>query len=214
MAQPLVIQKLLDAKKEKKEGNDEKEKENEKGKEKGESEEVKKNGDIDVDVNARDEAGLTALHYIKGSIECVEILLGQDAHVNAMDTRGRTPLHVAAEGGYLRTVDALLAKGADPNGGYFDSLAQLGQELTPPTPLAIACKTGNMRIVETLLHRGADYNIGAPTQDGNFSEKELFDLYPLAIACQVWFTSPSLMLCILCLAYLIERNNHRQRALI
>ena len=71
-----------------------------------------------ADVNAYDETGLTALHYMgigAGSIEEVLWLLEQGVDVNVVDNQGRTPLHWAASYGRIEIVETLLANGADVN---------------------------------------------------------------------------------------------------
>ena len=132
-----------------------------------------------AEVNARDEQGRTALHFM-GSIECTEILLQHGADVNAMDLSGRTPLHVAAEGGFLRTMESLLAHGADPNGG-----CHLHGGEVAASPLALAFLGEHVRVVELLLKHGADHTIGGPDDPTVPLSDILFDRYPLAIACQV-----------------------------
>eukprot|EP00919_Chromeraceae_sp_WS-2016_P067531 GHVR01159587.1.p1 GENE.GHVR01159587.1~~GHVR01159587.1.p1 ORF type:complete len:118 (+),score=19.32 GHVR01159587.1:1281-1634(+) len=64
------------------------------------------------------------------------------------DTNKRTPLHYAAEGGHLNTVERLLDRGADVRCVDKDKF----------TPLHLAAKRGDVKLVELLLHRGADLN--------------------------------------------------------
>jgi len=152
--------------------------ERENGEKEKEGNGVKKARKERAEVNARDEQGRTALHFM-GSIECTEILLQHGADVNAMDLSGRTPLHVAAEGGFLRTMESLLAHGADPNGLHHPQRSDVA------SPLVVAFLGEHVRVADVLLLNGADHTIGAPDDPtGPFSDI-LFDRYPLAIACQV-----------------------------
>lgn len=73
--------------------------------------------------------------------------LGQ---INRVDVHGLTKLYRAARHGDLKTVKALLKKGADPNVATRCGLL----------PLHIAAYWGEVRVVETLLKAGAD-----PSQD-------------------------------------------------
>jgi hypothetical protein len=71
-----------------------------------------------VSVNARDESGLTALHYAswKGHPRIVKVLLASGAEVDAKEPRnGWTALYVAAREGHEEVTKALLAAGADMN---------------------------------------------------------------------------------------------------
>ncbi|KAK3375556.1 ankyrin repeat-containing domain protein [Lasiosphaeria ovina] len=60
----------------------------------------------DVHVNAQGGYHWTALHAAaaKDRTNVVQLLLGRDADVNAQDTSGRTPLHVAAEASFALVV--------------------------------------------------------------------------------------------------------------
>lgn len=64
------------------------------------------------------------------------------------DSRGRTPLHLAAEGGHVLVIERLLAAGADP------SLADRQKE----TPLTLAASIGDAASARALIAAGADPN--------------------------------------------------------
>ncbi len=67
-----------------------------------------------VDVNAKGNAGMTALMHAARNkyIECVRILLEAGAEVNVVNELGRTALKMAQERGYQEIVDLLAARGA------------------------------------------------------------------------------------------------------
>jgi ankyrin repeat protein len=100
-----------------------------------------------ADPNARDADGATALWWTAGvgRHEATVVLLGShagvQADVNARDNEGRTPLWRAAYNKDARTVELLLAHGADVNAGESALLT------VPDTAIA-----------QVLLNRGADVN--------------------------------------------------------
>jgi ankyrin repeat protein len=60
--------------------------------------------------------------------------------VHATDAGGHTPLHIAAEAGYLPVVEALLARGADPH----------AVDAEDRTPLARAAARNHAAIVDAI----------------------------------------------------------------
>ena len=101
--------------------------------------------DENTDVNARDETGLTALHYaaMKGYPKLMEKLLWhKDIEVNAKDAEGSTALFWAATRGSYGAAERLVKhKAVDVN------IRGAGGN----TPLKEAVTQGNKRIVELLL---------------------------------------------------------------
>jgi ankyrin repeat protein len=78
----------------------------------------------DIDVNARYPNDLTLLMWASGpdesapepqAILVVQQLLDAGARIDDRDTRGRTALMVAAEGGHAGIANLLLTRGADPS---------------------------------------------------------------------------------------------------
>jgi ankyrin repeat protein len=104
-----------------------------------------------VDVNARDAEGATALHWAvrDDATDIVRLLIRAGASADAANRNGVTPLVLAATNGSSEAIDLLLRAGADPNNALPD-----GQ-----TPLMTAARTGNAAAVATLLRAGADPNV-------------------------------------------------------
>lgn len=92
-----------------------------------------------ADLNARDEAGFTALQdaALSGNLDSVRILVDHGADVNAGDkATGATPLYMAATMGREQVVSLLLEKGADPNRG--------------PNPTAAAAAAGFDKVADLI----------------------------------------------------------------
>src|SRR5262245_58833885 len=90
------------------------------------------------------------------SFEAAELLLAQDANVNARDAMANfTPLHWAAgtESPRPQLVKLLLEHGADPNAAGGEPVGAFG--LVPQTPRLIAEKRGRTAIVDALVVAGA-----------------------------------------------------------
>lgn len=99
-----------------------------------------------VNVNARDPATETALHYAanNGHAEVVKALLAHGADVNITDDDGNTPLHFAANKARADVVRVLLSEpGVMINAGNAGGLS----------PLSLACRSGSLDIVNQLLDR-------------------------------------------------------------
>ena len=108
------------------------------------------------DIAARD--GYTALHYVglKGRVDLVPLLLhkqegeGEDyllSLLQAKTTKGNTPLHLAAQGGYVDVVHAFLHAGAE--------LEARNKE--GGTPLHVACWKGETKYVVSSLSLGSTH---------------------------------------------------------
>lgn len=100
-------------------------------------------------VNARDvTSGETGLHITvaRRDITWTNFLLQEDANPNIADNAGRTPLIVAAQGGFIEGVRALIAHGA-----RVDVANRTGE-----TPLIFAVHAGNVELIEVLVSNGAD----------------------------------------------------------
>jgi len=103
-----------------------------------------------VDINARDRQGNTALHgaVLRGSSAVVQRLLRGGASPQIPNVEGYSPLDVAILNGRTRIVTALLDAGASAKGSPGRGLS----------PLHLAAFSGNEKIVATLLARGAQIN--------------------------------------------------------
>lgn len=108
-----------------------------------------------VEVDARNIAGQTALHYLaaRKSLAAVKLaskMLSYEhrADVNAKAGSGRIPLHLAASWANLDMVKLLLHKGADVDRKDYSGF----------TPLINAIVSNDVLVVQTLLEYGANVN--------------------------------------------------------
>ncbi|KAI9149046.1 Ankyrin-1 [Paramyrothecium foliicola] len=133
-----------------------------------------------ADLNARDEAGSTALHAAarQDHADTVRLLCDHGSALDYQDKLQRTPLLLAAENGNQESLQALLSCGARlevkcekgrtalgyaASGGYLEavqSLCEAGANLNAGdqhgyTPLSIAVDAGEFRVSRLLLERGA-----------------------------------------------------------
>lgn len=115
----------------------------------------------------------------QGDANQIRDLVASGEKVDAMDSRGRTPLHIAAFGGHHAAMKALVASGADPNALENDrydivTIAAVANDIkTLELALSLGCRAGNItspydgtaliaaahlghtEVVETLIHAGA-----------------------------------------------------------
>jgi uncharacterized protein len=106
-----------------------------------------------VDVNASEADGTTALHWAsyRDDGESADLLIRAGANVNAANDLGATPLWTASQNGSAAMVGRLLQAGANPNAALL-----LGE-----TPLMVGARSGNADVVRQLLVRGANVNARA-----------------------------------------------------
>lgn len=103
--------------------------------------------------NARTAQGATALHIALPHPDAVRLLLERGADVNARDTGDNAlPLHFAASGAPLETVQALLDAGSDVHGaGDAHALDVIGWAACFAEP--------RRHVIELLLERGARHHV-------------------------------------------------------
>jgi uncharacterized protein len=100
-------------------------------------------------INTRDvSTGETALHIVakRGDVTYIRYLIARGAGVNAQDSRGNTPILLAASGNFTDAVDQLTKLRANVNLGN-----QSGE-----TPLIRAVQLRNLELVRLLLAAGAN----------------------------------------------------------
>lgn len=122
-------------------------------------EEVLKN----VNINALDQDGRTALMYasFNGYTDIVRFLLEHGADVDLSDYLGRTALLFASSGAFPETVKLLLDHNADPN---------IADKPEKYTPLMFAAAEGHLEVVKILIKYKADPNL----KDKDNDDAEIF----------------------------------------
>jgi hypothetical protein len=103
-----------------------------------------------IDVNAKDESGLTALHFSckKDQFAIINLLLDNGANVDVRDSGGWTPLHLALKN--VEVARLLVSKG----GANVNAKINFGGQTT----LHLAVKIADIAMIRFLLNKGADLN--------------------------------------------------------
>lgn len=102
-----------------------------------------------MDPNSRDHVHRrSALHYAVewDNVDIQRLLVRSGADIDTHDVDGWTSLHIAAQNGYLASLEFLLSDGAHLNKQDNDGL----------TPLHIAAREGHVEVINYLLENGAD----------------------------------------------------------
>lgn len=111
---------------------------------------IKAGEKVSLDINAKDKAGMTALHVaaLCGGSNMMRLLLNHGAEVNGgtVAAAGITPLHRAAVSGYMECGKVLLEAGAAVNRA----------DMHGDTALHWAAQRGHRRFSRLLLRHGAN----------------------------------------------------------
>lgn len=137
--------------------------------------------DAQISPSSMDELSYSGLFAAasQGDVSQIRDLVASGEKVDARDSHGRTPLHIAAFGGHHAAMKALVASGADPNALENDrydivtiaavandiktlelalSLGCRADNITSPydgTALIAAAHLGHTEVVEILIRAGA-----------------------------------------------------------
>ncbi|CAM9140246.1 unnamed protein product [Scytosiphon promiscuus] len=108
---------------------------------------------LQVSAHASQDGDDTPLHLAaaNGQEQIVKLLLDKGAEKDALNSRGRTPLHLAVERAHLPTLHAVLAANPDVNIRY-------GAALMGYSILDLAARLGNVDVLRALLLHGVDVN--------------------------------------------------------
>lgn len=148
----------------------------------GNLEKIRELLDDGMDINNKDNIfGITPLHWAC-SKEMAQFLIENGADINATDTNGETPLHMASGNGQIEVVSLLIENGADVNAensyvstplyraagnGHTDVIGLLIENGAliegsgEITPLHVAVMNCHIKAVKLLIEKGADVNAKA-----------------------------------------------------
>lgn len=108
--------------------------------------------DGNVDLNAKDETGFTAVHWSckAADISSVSILLDNGANPDLLDANGLAPIHHAAQRKFTETMATLVSHGADIN---------IQTAKSKMTALHFSANVQDKKAIKLLLFNGADPSI-------------------------------------------------------
>ena len=99
--------------------------------------------------------------------ELVRFHIKAGTDVNTKDSAGWTPLHLAAMGGHVEIIAALIDAGADPN-----AAGQMGK-----TPLVVAQEKRQDAVIQMLQPAGQNATGGRPLVDGGLGVSGVLDAF-------------------------------------
>ena len=108
---------------------------------------------VNININAKNKSGATALHYASsmGGLDTIKLLFERNANINAKDNNGDTPIHYATKAGQIESFKILIEKGADVN----------AKDSNGNTPLVQALAANKLGFAEELIVQDADFNINS-----------------------------------------------------
>ena len=109
---------------------------------------------LGLSLEVRDKFGRTPIFHavLKGHEDLILFLLGRNAKTNVRNINGHSLMQIAAQGGKIRIVEALLEHGCSVNDKSADTFSSKG--FLPP--LHAAALYGHLEVVKFLVHNGAD----------------------------------------------------------
>jgi ankyrin repeat protein len=116
-------------------------------------------------INLKGSRGFTPLHWasIRGRTKAVHLLLENGADISSTNTRGSTPILLAAWKGHYNVVLQLLAAAGEATDPAHLNVANDGGQ----TALNWAIRQGHSKIAALLLFAGADKSIQSGTLDSH-----------------------------------------------
>ena len=114
--------------------------------------------ETDVDINAKNSDGCTALHVAceTGNNKIALLLLGKECDINIRDKNGNTPLHLACQAGSFQVCEEMLKANCNINARNNDG----------DTPLFMACKYCHFDILQQLINE-TEIQINATNNAGD-----------------------------------------------
>ncbi|XP_068698490.1 transient receptor potential cation channel subfamily A member 1-like isoform X2 [Montipora foliosa] len=115
-------------------------------------------GDSDIDINAKTQVGMTALHLVcmNGDLDICHVLLSYGADITAKTADCSTPLHTAMFSCNTHIAELLIREAASKLINVNDYLNE--PDLDQDRALHVAAETGKAKSVELCLKHGADVN--------------------------------------------------------
>ena len=102
-----------------------------------------------LELSQRDGEDLLHSACKNGQSLLVKNLLKAKVNINALDSEGLSPLHLAVIEGHIEVTNLLINEGAN---------IEIKDLKCGSSPLLYACQNGRLKIVKILLEKGADIN--------------------------------------------------------